>query len=137
MKSLTIGLLMELLHNLSMRILIISWSWVLFFRIIFSISFELKLMEKIIFSVRLNNTEGSPLELFIRKYWSTKNILDDPALSLHLVICLFWWSSGGMQVIFLLLRNDFKIDQHVLVLVKAFTFFFQETWITLFFVSFD
>ena len=126
MKSLTIGLLMELLHNLSMRILIISWSWVLFFRIIFSISFELKLMEKIIFSVRLNNTEGSPLELFIRKYWSAKNILDNSASSLHLVICLFWWSNGGMKVIFLLLRNDFKIDQHVLVLVKAFTFFFSR-----------
>ena len=31
-----------------------------------------------------------------------------------------WWNCGGTQGIFLLLRNDFKIDQYVLVLVRRF-----------------
>ena len=36
-------------------------------------------MEEITFSVRLNKTEGSTLELFIRKKWLVKKLLNNSA----------------------------------------------------------
>ena len=51
-------------------------------------SYEPKSMEDITFSVRLNNREGSTLELFIREHWLTEKLLNNSALSLHLVIYL-------------------------------------------------
>ena len=46
-------------------------------------------MEEITFSVRLNNTEGSTLELFISEHWLAKTLLNNSDLSLHLVMYLF------------------------------------------------
>ena len=40
-------------------------------------------------SVRLNNREGSTLELFIREHWLAKNLLNNSVLPLHLVMYLF------------------------------------------------
>ena len=79
------------------------------------------------FSVRLHKTEGSTLELSIIVHWLVKTLLNNPTLSLYLVMYLFWWSSSGMQGILLLLgNNDFNIDQYVLyVLVKAFIILFK------------
>ena len=74
-------------------------------------------MKDITFSVRLNNREGSLLELFIRELLLAKKLLNNSALSLHL--------GNGMQGIFLLWRNDFKIDQYVLVLVRGFIILFE------------
>ena len=42
-------------------------------------SSEPKSMEDITFSVRLNNKEGSTLELFIREHWLAKNVLNNSA----------------------------------------------------------
>ena len=52
-------------------------------------SSEPKSMEDITFSVRVNNREGSTLELFIRQHWLAKKLLNNSALSLHLVMYLF------------------------------------------------
>ena len=52
-------------------------------------SSEPKSMEDITFSARLNNREGSPLELFIREHWLAKKLSNNLALSLHLVMHLF------------------------------------------------
>ena len=46
-------------------------------------------MGEITFSVRLNNRAGTTLELFIREHWLAKNLLNNSALSLHLVMHLF------------------------------------------------
>ena len=107
------------------HIMIISFVWISNFRIIFAMPSKLKLMEEIIFSVRLNKTGGSALELFVKEHWLAKTLLNNSALSLYLVIYLFWWSSGWMQGIFLLLRNNFKTGQYVLVLVKVFLILFE------------
>ena len=48
-----------------------------------------KIDEDITFSVRVNNREGSTLELFIRQHWLAKKLLNNSALSLHLVMYLF------------------------------------------------
>ena len=50
---------------------------------------KLKLMEEIIFSVRLNKTGGSALELFVKEHWLVKTLLNNSALSLYLVIYPF------------------------------------------------
>ena len=47
---------------------------------------EPKSMEEITFSVRLNKTEGSTLEVFIRKHWLAKTLLNNSTLSLYLVL---------------------------------------------------
>ena len=107
------------------HIVIISFVWISNFRIIFAVPSKLKLMEEIIFSVRLNQTGGSSLELFVKEHWLAKKLLKNSALSLYLVIYLFWWSSGWMQGVFLLLRNNFKTGQYVLVLVKVFLILFE------------
>ena len=107
------------------HIMIISFVWISNFRIIFAMPSKLKLMEEIIFSVRLNKTGGSALELFVKGHWLAKTLLNNSALSLYLVIYPFWWSSGWMQGIFLLLRNNFKTGQYVLVLVKVFLILFE------------
>ena len=86
---------------------------------------EPKSMEDITFSVRLNTREVSMLELFIREHWLAKKLLNNSALSSYLVMYLFGLNSGGMQQIFSLLRNAFKIDQYVLVLVKGFIILFE------------
>ena len=52
-------------------------------------SSEPKSMEEITLSVRLNNREGSMLELFIREHWLAKTLLNNSALSLHLVMYVF------------------------------------------------
>ena len=52
-------------------------------------SYEPKSMEDITFSVRLNNREGSTLELFIREHWLAKMLSNNSALSLNLVMYLF------------------------------------------------
>ena len=46
-------------------------------------------MKDITFSVRLNNRERSLLELFITENWLAKKLLNNSALSLHLVIYQF------------------------------------------------
>ena len=82
------GLQTELSHILSMRILIISWPCALFgsnFWIIFAMSSELKLLEEITFSVRLNKTEGSTLELLFGERWLAKKLLNNSTLSSYLV----------------------------------------------------
>ena len=107
------------------HIMIISFVWISNFRIIFAMPSKLKLMEEIIFSVRLNQTGGSALELFVKEHWLAKKLLNNSALSLYLVIYQFWWGSGWMQGIFLLLRNNFKTGQYVLVLVKVFLILFE------------
>ena len=107
------------------HIMIISFVWISNFRIIFAMPSKLKLMEEIIFSVRLNKTGGSALELFVKEHWLAKTLLNNSALSLYLVIYPFWWSSGWMQGSFLLLRNNFKTGQYVLVLVKVFLILFE------------
>ena len=107
------------------HIMIISFVWISNFRIIFAMPSKLKLMEEIIFSVRLNQTGGSALELFVKEHWLAKKLLNNSALSLYLVIYPFWWGSGWMQGIFLLLRNNFKTGQYVLVLVKVFLILFE------------
>ena len=116
----------ELPHISIIRILIISWPWALFgsnFWITFAMSFQLKLMEEITFSLILNKNKESTLELFIGEHWLAKTLLKNSAL--YLVLYLFQWSSGEIQGIFLLLRNDFKIDQYILVLVEGFINFFK------------
>ena len=45
---------------------------------------ELKLMEEITFSACLIKTEGSTLELFMRKRWLAKKLSNNSALSLYL-----------------------------------------------------
>ena len=107
------------------HIMIISFVWISNFRILFAMPSKLKLMEEIIFSVRLNKTGGSALELFVKEHWLAKKLLNNSALSLYLVIYPFWWGSGWMQGIFLLLRNNFKTGQYVLVLVKVFLILFE------------
>ena len=52
-------------------------------------SSEPKSMEEITFSFRLNNREGSTLELFFREHWLAKKLLNNSALSLYLVMYLF------------------------------------------------
>ena len=62
-------------------------------------------MEEITFSVHLNNREGSTLELFIREHWLAKKLLNDSALSLHLVMYIpilmkqQWWNAGNLFVV--------------------------------------
>ena len=51
-------------------------------------------MGEITFSARLINREGSTLQLFIREYWLAKKLLNNSALSLHLVMYLFCFSTG-------------------------------------------
>ena len=46
-------------------------------------------MEQITFSVRLNRTEGSTVELFIREHSLAKKLLNNSALTLNLVMYLF------------------------------------------------
>ena len=41
---------------------------------------ELKLMEEITFSVRLNKTEGRTLELFIKEHWLAKKLLNNSVI---------------------------------------------------------
>ena len=57
--------------------------------IIFAMLSKPKSIEEIAFSVRLIKTEASTLELFIREYWLAKNLLNNSALSLYLVMYLF------------------------------------------------
>ena len=45
-----------------------------------------KSMEEITFSVCLNNRKQSTLELFIREHWLAKELSNNSALSLYLVI---------------------------------------------------
>ena len=52
-------------------------------------SSEPKSMEGITFYVRFSNREGSTVELFIREQWLAKKLLNNSALSLHLVMYLF------------------------------------------------
>ena len=111
-----------------MWILVISWPWALFgsnFWIIFAMSSEPTSMGEITFPVCLNKTKGSTLELFVREHWLEKKLLNYSVLSLHLVMYVLSWNSGEMQGIFLLFRNDFKIDQYVLELVTGFIIFFE------------
>ena len=82
-------------------------------------------MGEITFPVCLNKTNGSTLELFAREHWLEKKLLNYSVLSLHLVMYVLSWNSGEMQGIFLLFRNDFKIDQYVLELVTGFIIFFE------------
>ena len=59
-------------------------------------------MEEIIFSVRLNNSEESTLELFIREHWLPKKLLNNSVLSLHLVMYLLmkqWWDAGNLFIV--------------------------------------
>ena len=51
-------------------------------------SSEPKSMEEITFSVCLINREGSTLELIIREHWLAKKLLNNSALSLHLIMYL-------------------------------------------------
>ena len=61
-------------------------------------SSEPKSMGDITFSVRLNNRERSSLELFIREHWLAKMLLNNLALSLHLVMYL-WRNAGSLFIV--------------------------------------
>ena len=54
-------------------------------------------MEDITFSARLNGTEGSTLELIIRKHWLPKKSLNNSALQLNLVMTFFDEAVGGCR----------------------------------------
>ena len=114
-----------------MRILIMSWPWALFrsnFWIIFAILSEPKLMEKIIFSTRLNKTEGNQLELFIWEHWLAKKLLNNSAhgqamfsLSNVPILMKKWLDTGNLLII----ENDLNIDLYDLVLFKGFIILFE------------
>ena len=84
---------------LSIRILIISWSWSLLGSrswIILAIPLLRNDIDEIIFSVLFENVKGSLLELFIKKHCSTKKF-SISTFSLMSVTYLFLWFKDGME----------------------------------------
>ena len=101
-------------HILSIQILITSWLWALLrsrSRIIWAISLLLYDIDEINFSDLLKNVEGSLLEQFIKEHCSAKKELNISVFSLKSVTSLFWWLKDGIQGIFLLFKNIFKVDK--------------------------
>ena len=110
------GLKIEFPHSFIIWILSMSWQCALFgFKLL--IILAMSLLEKYIELRHLLKT----LLLLKREHWFPKKRLNNPAFSLITVMNIFSWKTGGMQGIFLILRNVFNIDQYVFGLVRGST----------------
>ena len=82
------GLQINALHTLIMVMLIVSWPWYLLvsrFWIIFTMSFSLKVNDKIRFFILFENVEGNSVDFFLTEHWSAKKKLKSPASSLRIL----------------------------------------------------
>ena len=122
------GLQMELSHNLSMRILIISLPWSLFessLLIMFLISSTKKSTSEDDFFGIKGKSDGIVLLLSINKHCFAKKELKISLFSLKSVINLLSWKSGGIQGIFLPFKRVFNRVQKHLGLVGGSDNFFE------------
>ena len=76
-----------------------------------AMSLLLNNIDEIIFSVLFKNVKGSLQELFMKEFCSARKELNISVFSLRSVTYLFWYLKGGIQGIFLLCKNIFKVDQ--------------------------
>ena len=108
------GLQMDLSHNLSMRILIISSPWTLFessLLIMFLISSTEKSIFAGYFSLIKGKSDGNVLPLAINEHCFAKKELKVLLFSLKSVINLLSWKSGGIQGIFVPFKRVFNTFQ--------------------------
>ena len=104
------GLQMDLSHNLSMRILIISSQWALF---------ESSLLMMFLISSTEKPTSESNFSAVKEK--SDGNVLRLPTFYLKSVMNLVSWESGGTQLIFLPFKRVFnKVLQDLTVVSATF-----------------
>ena len=107
-------------HSFNIRVLIISWPWVLLgsrlFIIFVTFSFDIwTLLRR--FSVRNSTVFGSSLLFFGSEQCSAKNVLKSLAFSLKSITNFLLSNTGGMHRIFLSFKNIFNIDQYASELV--------------------
>ena len=111
------GLQMDLSHNLSMRILILSSPQALFessLLMMFLISSTEKSTSESDFSVIKGKNHGNVLQLLTNEHCITKKELKISLFSLKSVINLLPWKSGDIKGIFLPFKRVFnKVKQHL------------------------
>ena len=111
------GLQMDLSHNLSMRILIISSPWTLFessLLIMFLISSNQKSTLESDFYVINGKSGSNALWFAVNEHCFEKKELKVLLFSFKSVIKLLSWKSGGIQGIFLPFKRVFnRLQQHL------------------------
>ena len=101
-------------HNFSIRILIMSCPWALFgsrFFIILAISLQVTGIHQSVLVVFYVQSRMNFTCIAYHSALLSKKLLSSSALSIKFKMNLLLWNSGGMQGIFLLMRNVFKSDQ--------------------------
>ena len=122
LKNIERGFQVEFPQSFIIRIPSISWRCALFeskWLIILAMSLLEKFIESRHLFVSWGRSVGKTLLLLKREHWFTKKWLNNSVFSLKSVMNLFLWKRGGMQGIFLLFKNVFKIDQYVYGLVRG------------------
>ena len=97
------GLKMVSPHIVSMRMLMLSWSWALFglkLTIIFSIWPTVKLIVHNLLSVKYLRFVRSLLQFVNKEHWLKRKELKSSVFSLKSVIKRFSWNNGGISGIF-------------------------------------
>ena len=101
-------------HNFSIHILIMSCPWALSgsrLFIILAISALVIGIDESVLIVFMLSLAGISIALSIKVHCWDKKLLNTSTLSLKFEMNLLLWNSGGMQGIFLLIRNVLKSDQ--------------------------